>query len=282
MSQALLREKVIFDLWSRKPISASSSSEDVQEVLARLYRRGYISNASNPTLTDKGLEFVMYGRDTNDMAGLLADIDVSREERAFLANIIQGMIDKPFVYGVIKAAAENPNKNRYPSVDLGAHDDVEHGLLFGARTHIMVDPLISKGTIDEVLQKLRDYGADVGAVNRMGDGNIRAVYNVGNTERELYLVGREAMAVGPHIKQMIETGMFALVMKGKGGIANGEFGSLLEAVEHYSTFLINNGLSLTGVPTKKPFERIGEGMLAFWAHISQDYRLSPHYLYANR
>lgn len=282
MSQDLLREKVIFDLWSRKPISASPSSSDVAGILASLYRLGYISNVSNPTLTDTGLDFVMNGRSTNDLVGLLADVDVSREERAFLARVIKNIIDKPFAYEVIKAAAENPNRVKYPSVDLGAYDDIGHGLLFGARTHIMADPLISKGTIDEVLQKLRGYGANVKEVNRMGDGNTRAVYNVGSTERELYLVGREAMRVSPHVKQMIETGIFALVMKGKGGIANGEFGSLLEAAEHYSTFLINAGLLLTGVQPKKPFEKIGEGMLAFWTHMSQDYRLSPHYLYANR
>ena len=279
MNQALSREKLFMDLWSKKPVSSSDSY--VLEDLVDLHSKGYVSSVESPVLTDKGLQYVLHGRETNDLVEFLADVDVSQEERAFLANAIKEIIDKPFAYEIIKTAAENPNRKKYPSVDLGAYVDVEHGVLFGAETHIMIDPLLRQKNLSNISRNLEAFGANVKGFDVDSD-TTRIEYTVGDSQKELYVVESEAMNVGPNITRMVENGISALMMKGRGGDTTRGFGSLLEEVEHYIPFLVGGGILLTGVRPKAKLEKIGEGMLAYWTHLDQNYRLSQHGLYLKK
>ena len=277
MSQALLVEQVIFDLWAGKQVSASD--EYAQQIVRRLKSKGHVSGEDgHRALTSKGLEYILYGRDPNNIVDLLQDIEISQEERVFLANAMRTITDKPFAYEVIKRSRENLNRERYPSVDLGAYEDIEHGVLFGAKTHIMIDPLIGQRTIDGILQRLRNYGANVGDVYMEGDRTTNVKYRVGDAERELYLVGTEAMKVPEDIKRIMERGIFALMMKGWERFRR-DVGDLKEALDHYSTFLIPGGLSLTRWPPETGLKKVGEGMVEYYTHLDRNQRLAPHGLY---
>src|SRR3989338_2678747 len=167
MNRALSTEKAIFGLWARKPILASD--EYAQQVIRDFEKSGFVSgNNGNRVLTDKGLEFVLNGRSQDDMAGLLQDIEMSQKERVFLAKVIREMVDKPFAYEIIKKSRENPNREKCPSVDLGAYEDIEHGVLFGAATHIMIDPLTGQESIERILQKMDKLGASITGRQKKG------------------------------------------------------------------------------------------------------------------
>lgn len=275
--QSLLREELLLDLWSRKPVS--SNEPDALKFLAMLSYNGYVSGSKDaPLLTDNGLEYVLNRRNLSEMEELLDTID-NQEERTFLANSIRNIVDKPFAYAIIEKSGKNQHMEKYPSVDLGAYDDIEHGLLFGAKTHIMIDPLIDQGILIDIIGKLEDFGAKMAGFDV--DGDITKVgYNVGYYSRELYLVKTEAMKTSHNIKEKVENGISALIMKGGGGFRGRDgFGNLSEAAGHYSSFLKVGGLLLTGVAPKKPFEKIGDGMLSYWTHLDQGYRLHSHGLY---
>jgi|TARA_B100001964_G_C14252614_1_gene610670 hypothetical protein len=275
MNQALSKEQLYMDLWGRKPIS--STNPTVLEMLVDMHDRELISSTENPTLTDEGLQHILYGRNTSELVELLADVGVSRGERVFLANAIKDIIDKPFAYEIIKTSTANPDRETYPSVDLGAYDDVEHGMLFGARTHIMVDPLLTQKNLSYILRKLETFGSKVKGINVDGD-TTRIQYSVGDSQREIHLVRAEAMKVGPNITRMVENGISALMMKGWERFRE-EFGDLKGALDHYSTFLKLGGILLTRWPPEKGIEKIGEGKIAYWVHLNDDYTLSSHGLY---
>jgi len=278
MEHHLLKEEVIRDLWAGKPISTSNPT--VRLILDELYSHQFISSPeTTPRLTDEGVKFVVNGRDSSELVGLLDDINLSQEERVFLANAIQGIMDKPFAYEIIKKSAENPERKKYPSVDLGSFDDVEHGVLFNATKHIMIDPQISRETIDGVVQRLQKYGADIDRVdNRNYTTKVR--YKVGNTQRTLYFVKADATKVKPAMEVMVKNGIFSLIMKGMGGFRGSDnYGNLLDALERYVGLLRKWGLLLTGVQPQTKLDKIGEGIIAYWVHSSNDYRLSTHGLY---
>lgn len=271
---ALIREKVLMDLWAGRPVLPSDQS--VQTILDDLDVSGFISGTeSQYSFSDDGLQYFINGRDTSEMLELLADINLSEEEKIFLANSIKTIVDKPFAYDIIKRATENHEREFYPSIDLGSFDDLEHGVLFCAKNHIMVDPQID---YESVLQKLEDYGAKI--TEAVIQDNILTVhYDIGGTTRELDLVRATAMEKNPFLNDKVKDGISSLMMKGKGGRGKAEFGDLSEVVEHYASFLRNGGMLLTGLPLKKEMEKIGEGMLAYWVHSSEDYRVSLHNLY---
>jgi len=278
MNRALERERVIFDLWARKPIS--DSDEYAQQLLREFESKGYVSSVDGHSqLSEEGLQYVLNGRDPKDLVELLEDIEMGQEERVFSANAMRVMVDKPFVYEVIREARSNPDRQSYPSVDLGAYEDLEHGVLFGARTHIMIDPLIGQGTTDRILQKLKGYGANVTSVDAQDDKTTKVRYMVGDEERELYLVGTEAMEVNPDIRQMVREGIFSVMMKGWERFRGPDVGDLKDALDHYSTLLIVNGLMLTRWPPEKGIEKIGEGNIEYHTHLSDMGRVATHGLY---
>ena len=275
MNQDLLREDTIFGLWCGKPVSGSGD----QRILEYLEKKRYVKGIDgHRQLTPEGLEFVLHGRNAADLVDLLQDIEISKEERVFLANAMRTIIDKPFAYEVIKVAMENSNREKYPSVDLGAYDDLEHGVLFGAKTHIMIDPIVGQRTIDWILQKLEGYGANVASVDQQGNRITRVGYEVGDVEIELYLVGTEAMKIPDSMERIVERGIFALMMKGWERFRR-DVGDLKEALNHYSTFLIPSGLLLTRWPPETGLKKVGEGMVEYYTHLDESQRLALHGLY---
>ncbi len=278
MTQALSREQVLFKLWASRTREGHDPNLDAM-VLEELKRKGLVSGANETIkLNDKGLDFVLHGRETRELVALLSDIEMPPEERVFLANAIKGIIDKPFAYQIINESRNNPNRQKYPSVDLGAYVDVEHGVLFGARRHIMIDPQLSQKYLPEISGKLEALGAKIKGISSQGS-NTRIRYTIGKEDRELYLSGADAMKVNDQINSMVGR-ISALMMKGKGGMLGADgFGNLIYALNMYAQRLQPNGLLLAGVEPEAHLEMIGHGQLSYWVHISNDYRLSRHNLY---
>jgi len=284
MNQALERERILFNLWARKPISASD--DYTQKVLDDLLSKGRISGEGEDiSLTGEGLQYVLHERDPQDLVELLGDIEMRQEERIFLANAAREIVDKPFAYQIIKESRENPDRETYPSVDFGAYEDIKHGLLFGARTHIMIDPRIKQQNLVTIIGKLDEFGARVKRIttnvtNNHDNGyraNIR--YRVGDVERELYLVGTEAMKAEGYIEQMFGADIFSLMMKSRGRVKGDSTSHLPEEVKYFGNFIREGGLLLGAVSPKPDFKEIGKGMLAYWSHTHQEHRFSQHGLY---
>lgn len=265
MNKALDIEKVLFDLWAGNALDTSNL--DTKNALENLVSKGFLDNKSgDPKLNEIGRQYLFHERTQSEMVELLSDLEIDLEERNFLANVVKNMIDKPFVYEILKSAYTNPNRNEYPSVDLGSFDDIEHGLLFGAETHIMIDPLISGITIDKVIQKLNVFGSTITENQEKGYG-AHVFYKIGDTERELYLLGTEVKILDANIyKRRIKEGIFAVIMKGLGGKKE-KFSHRRDSLDHYSQLLKENGLLLLAKSPELSFKKIGIGKLSFESHV---------------
>ncbi len=212
----------------------------------------------------------------------MEEFDISLEEKNFLDNLTRFMADKQFVAQVINESRKNPNRENYPSIDLGSYDDAEHGLLFGAQNHVMIDPFLSPEVSVQMISRLKDYGAKISQVSQ--HENIRKVeYSVGGTNRVIELVTADADKLDKELEERIRRGISSLIMKGMGGFKGQDgYTDLIGVLEKYIQFLQVDGLLLSGVTPQTKFKKIGQGNLPYWVHSSQDYRLSPHGLYLKK
>ena len=206
-------------------------------------------------------------------------VTLSLEEKRFLDNLTRNMTHESFIQHIIREARKNPNRENYPSVDLGSYDDVEHGLLFGAKHHIMIDPLLSPEVSAEIILKLKNYGASIVRVTQQ-DNTRNVEYKIGSQNRALKLVEADASKLDEALDQRVQSGISSLIMKSMGGFKGQDgYTNLVDVMEKYLLYLREGGLLLSGVDPKAEMKKVGEGKLSYWVHTSNDCRVSPHGLY---
>ena len=109
-------------------------------------------------------------------------------------------------------------------------------------------------------------GASITGRQKKGYG-AHVWYSIGDAKRELYIVETEAVKIDANLfKRVIEGGIFALMMKGLGGKKD-KYGNVLDALEYYSSLLINGGFLLTAKPLQSSFRKVGEGNLGYESHV---------------
>jgi len=269
----LVREQTLRDLWLGLPLP---SSDEIASILGQFRTDGFLSPDGIPKLNDKGLEYVLHRQDIDSLDSLLRNLNLSDNERRFMAHVIAEVVDKPFAHQIMMAARDNPARNPYPSVDLGSFDDIAHGLLFGAKEHIMIDFALSEREIESVVRRLQSYGANVlGVVQRGSITNID--YQV-EDDRKVRLVKADATRLDAQTRAELQRGVYALIVKGLGGYNGAGYGNVFEALEQNAQFLRDRGLILTPKPTTQ-LERLFSGILSYWSHVSQNYRFQKHTLY---
>ncbi len=278
MNPHLVREQTIKDIWLRVPTLPPEASRIVEE----LQGQGLVTYSDGaPVLTEKGLSHAHSRTDVNSLDDMLGDLNIDEHERRFLAYILAGMPDKPFAYDIIKISRSNPDRMKYPSVDLGSFDDIEHGMLFGARHHIMIDTLLSRKLAEQLIEKLKRYGANFTGVTQNHDVT-KINYSLGQEGRKITLVKADAAKLDDKVYSEIQRGIYSLVLKGGGGASNVGNSNVLEALEHYVQFLKEGGLVLSSRALKNHLDRVSSGMLGYWSHVSSDCRFSEHTLYQKR
>ena len=207
-------------------------------------------------------------------------VKVQRQaEGNFVSELVKNTYDKKFVSMIMTMAKQNPNRQYYPSVDLGSFDDIEHGLMFGAPYHIMIDPDINGDVLVDIVRKLERYGAQLNEINRH-DNTTKIDYIMEGEKRRLELIQADAADVYKNPDFKGREGLSFVMMKGKGGLRGAdEHSNLIEILEHYVALLRDNGLVLSGVEPKAQLKKIGEGMLEYWVRTADNIKIGPHFLY---
>ena len=189
----------------------------------------------------------------------------------------------PLYHSIIELSNQNPMREKKPSIDLGAHYDVAHGLLFGAKTHYMVDRVYDESSVNEVLKRLEELGAKTRDVVSTADTSTTIDFLLGSDSRKLVLVANDvqSMVQNEHVQQ----GLSAVLLKGRGGIRSE--GSDVEALLPIFQDLIGpQGLYL-GFSTPFPFlgfTKEAEGTLPFatLTGLENDDRYMNHQLFRRK